>query len=145
MPTRAEIITEARTWLGVPWRHQGRDRIAIDCAGLLESVGNNTGAISYKGPVDYRRESDGFRFLLHFAKAGCREKSVAEARDGDILIFMVERGALPRHCGLRSTKNGRPHVIHSYGAPAWKKVLEDDLAKFPLPLVACWQYPNIEE
>ena len=144
MPTRDQIVAEARTWLDVPWRHQGRDRIAIDCAGLLECVGNNVGAINYVGPKDYRRESNGLQFLRHFAKAGCREKSVAKAQDGDILIFLVEIGALPRHCGFRSTKNGVPHLIHSYGAPSWKKVIEEELSGFPFRLVACWQFPNVE-
>jgi cell wall-associated NlpC family hydrolase len=28
------VITEARSWLGVPFRHQGRSRSGIDCVGL---------------------------------------------------------------------------------------------------------------
>jgi cell wall-associated NlpC family hydrolase len=32
--TPAEVIREARTWRGVPFRHQGRDRNGIDCIGL---------------------------------------------------------------------------------------------------------------
>jgi len=144
MPTREQIVAEARTWLGVPWRHQGRDRVAIDCAGLLELVGKATGAINYTGPKDYRRESDGTKFLRHFARAGCREKSTALAKDGDILVFLVQDGALPRHCGIRSTRNGIPSFIHSYGAPNWRKVVEDSLAGiWATHLVAVWEYPNI--
>lgn len=145
MPTRDQIVAEARSWLGVPWRHQGRSRVAIDCAGLLECVGKATGAIDYTGPVDYRRESNGAKFLRHFARAGCREKSAALARDGDILVFVIVGGALPRHCGIRATRAGVPTFIHSYGAPSWRQVIEEDLAGLWLSkLVACWQYPMIE-
>lgn len=33
-----DIVDEARTWLGVPWVHQGRSRDGIDCAGLAQQV-----------------------------------------------------------------------------------------------------------
>lgn len=36
---RAAVIAEARTWLHVPWRHQGRDRRrGIDCVGFVVRV-----------------------------------------------------------------------------------------------------------
>jgi cell wall-associated NlpC family hydrolase len=38
MTTRAEVIAEARSWLGVPWVHQGRSRAGVDCLGLLLGV-----------------------------------------------------------------------------------------------------------
>lgn len=33
-----DIAIEARTWVGVPWVHQGRTRDGIDCAGLVVEV-----------------------------------------------------------------------------------------------------------
>ncbi len=34
--TRLEVITELRTWIGTPWRHQGRRKgIGCDCLGVL--------------------------------------------------------------------------------------------------------------
>ena len=32
--TGQEIIEEARSWVGVPWRLRGRDREGVDCVGL---------------------------------------------------------------------------------------------------------------
>lgn len=32
--TSAQVIDAARTWVGVPFRHQGRARSGIDCLGL---------------------------------------------------------------------------------------------------------------
>jgi cell wall-associated NlpC family hydrolase len=35
-----EIVAAARSWLGTPWRHQGRLKgIAVDCGGLIIGVG----------------------------------------------------------------------------------------------------------
>jgi cell wall-associated NlpC family hydrolase len=36
------IVSAARSWLGVPWRHQGRTRQGVDCAGLVVLVGRKT-------------------------------------------------------------------------------------------------------
>ena len=41
------IVAAARSWLGVPWRHQGRARQGIDCAGLVVLVGRGLGLTDY--------------------------------------------------------------------------------------------------
>lgn len=146
MVSRIQIVEEARTWLGVPWRHQGRDRNYIDCAGLMERVGNDLGLVNYIGPTDYRRESQGLRFIRHFPLAGCKEKSLDKIQDGDIIIFRIKVAVYARHCGIKSTKDGRPSFIHSYGKPGWKKVIETPLEGLWLKeLVTCFEYPNVEE
>ncbi len=45
MTTRAEIVAEARTWLGVPFAHQGRTRAGTDCGGLVGAVAVGAGII----------------------------------------------------------------------------------------------------
>lgn len=42
-----EVVQEARKWLGVPWRHQGRDHNGIDCAGLIIKVAHGLGISSF--------------------------------------------------------------------------------------------------
>lgn len=39
----ARVIEEARSWVGVPFRHQGRDYGGIDCVGLPIVVGQSLG------------------------------------------------------------------------------------------------------
>jgi cell wall-associated NlpC family hydrolase len=39
----ARVIEEARSWVGVPFRHQGRDYSGIDCVGLPIVVGQSLG------------------------------------------------------------------------------------------------------
>jgi cell wall-associated NlpC family hydrolase len=38
MTSRAEVVVESRSWLGVPWHHQGRTRAGCDCGGLIGAV-----------------------------------------------------------------------------------------------------------
>jgi cell wall-associated NlpC family hydrolase len=37
------VIAEARSYVGVPFRHQGRDRRGLDCVGLVLVVGQTLG------------------------------------------------------------------------------------------------------
>src|SRR3546814_19942137 len=43
------IVAEARAWLGVPFRHQGRAWHGVDCIGLAIEVGRSVGFL----PPDY--------------------------------------------------------------------------------------------
>lgn len=40
-----DVIAEARSWVGVPFRHQGRNRGGIDCVGLPIVVGRALGVL----------------------------------------------------------------------------------------------------
>lgn len=51
----AEVIIEARRWLGVPFRHQGRTRYGVDCVGLVICVAAKLGII----PIDLDRRDYG--------------------------------------------------------------------------------------
>lgn len=52
-----DLIPIARTWLEVPFRHQGRSRLAVDCAGLVEVVAQQAGltTVDYRAPRNYHR------------------------------------------------------------------------------------------
>jgi cell wall-associated NlpC family hydrolase len=50
--TGQDIVTEARTWVGVPWRLRGRDREGLDCVGLLAVVADKLG-IPYADDLRY--------------------------------------------------------------------------------------------
>jgi cell wall-associated NlpC family hydrolase len=53
--TPQAVVNEARSWLGVPFRHQGRDRNGIDCVGLPIVVLQTLGALpaDFKEPTNY--------------------------------------------------------------------------------------------
>ena len=43
--TPTDVIAEARRWVGVPFRHQGRDANGIDCVGLPIVIGSSLGLV----------------------------------------------------------------------------------------------------
>lgn len=43
--TRADFLQAVRSYLGVPFRHQGRDRRGLDCAGLPTVAAQDCGAM----------------------------------------------------------------------------------------------------
>ena len=59
------IVAEARTWLGVPWRHQGRSRAGVDCAGLVVLVARALELADHDSTA-YGRRAQGQGFVEHF-------------------------------------------------------------------------------
>lgn len=107
--TRAEVVAAARTWLGVPWRHQGRTRLGVDCVGLLVVVARDL-AVPHHDPENYGRRPDG-TLLGHF-RANCGpEIPLVSARAGDVVVF-ADRGHLCHAGILADGPHGRT-VIHS--------------------------------
>lgn len=96
---RAQLVREARSYLGVRWRHQGRSRQGVDCVGLLIAAFRSTGvepldAVGY-GRVPYKSK------LEEMLRANLGEPIPKEQmRAGDV-VLMKWNGA-PSHVGLLS-------------------------------------------
>jgi len=112
MTSRADIITEARRWVGTPFKHQGRRRgLASDCAGLIVGVGDELGLIDGWREVAYGRQPNPDR-MGQILGEWLYRIPVGEARDGDIYWF---RFIQPMHVGFASTlPDGRSGVIHCW-------------------------------
>lgn len=145
MVTRADIVAEARSYLGVPWRHQGRSREnGIDCAGLAVLIANKFELADDRAynHVDYPRRPDGtfVSYFRHYAKA----KNPADAKDGDMLIF--SEGRHPCHVGVRSTYHGHPGVIHAHAG--MRQVVEQTLESAKGIIgkpVFCFEFNDVED
>ena len=61
MTTRADVVAEARTWLGTKWIHQHRAKgQGVDCAGLIICVVRDLGLLSADFDINgYSRMPDG--------------------------------------------------------------------------------------
>ena len=128
MATRPEVIEELRTWINVPWRHQGRSRLGIDCIGLVTIA-----AAMIEGPAmvakhdrrDYARRPTRYDLADAF-DVFCDRITLADAQDGDVLVFAD--GPYPCHVGVAATKDGMRTVIHA--AARLRKVKEEPLSDF---------------
>ena len=58
--TRTQIVSKAKSFLGTPWKHQGRNRRSVDCVGLVYAIADELGILPPKIDIPpYRRVPDG--------------------------------------------------------------------------------------
>lgn len=141
MVTRNDIVEEARTWIGTRWRHQGRTREGVDCAGLVIMVGKDLGLTEYDYTA-YRRRPDHTKFIEYFLAGGGIRVPIKDVQPGNMLLFTEY--AYPCHTSIVSEQNGVLHIIHSH-LPR-KKVVEEPLIEPWLSKrVAAFAYPGTED
>jgi cell wall-associated NlpC family hydrolase len=106
------LVTEARRWLGTPFRHQGRIRgEGVDCIGLVLEPARGLGLTDYRPPAYSRLPDAGTlrrelaRHLMTVAKA--------EMHPGDILLLAVPLS--PSHLALVGELAGTLTMIHASG------------------------------
>jgi cell wall-associated NlpC family hydrolase len=101
----ADIIAEARTWLGTPFHHQGRAKGAgVDCIGLVIGVAHALGLSDFDTTHYGRIPSP----LLMGAGLRANMLAADRAEPGSVLWFAFDR--VPMHVGI-VTDSG---LIHAY-------------------------------
>ena len=120
--TGAEVVAEARRWVGVPFAHQGRTRAGTDCGGLIGGVAVALGIV----PGDWwgrcfdpahggysRQPSNGQLRSVCDSFMRCIE--IEDARPGD--VAMMRFHADPMHLGfLADYRHGGMSIVHALSA-----------------------------
>ncbi len=137
---RDKIIIEARSWIGVKWRHQGRTRQGIDCAGLIIKVAHGVGLSAFDY-TSYQARPKGLEFLNIF-RTHMDEKNVLDALPGDVLLF--RDGPYLCHSAIVAELNNTPSIIHAYAIT--KKVVEERLNQgdWLSRRVTCFSYRGVD-
>lgn len=127
MVTRDDIIREARALIGVPFLHQGRDRVlGLDCVGVLAAVADAL-EIPHSDDLTYElRANDSGVLRRVLIESACVEVPIDLSRHGDILTFWYERKGCEYHAGFLATDRGRPTVIHALPHPGTREVTLSD-------------------
>lgn len=149
MAARADIVKEARAWIGTRYRHQASARqIGCDCIGLVRGVGIACGIY----PADYEQSPDIQAFagysrqpsgaLLQEACALFAEPiAIESARPGDFVLmrFLGE----PQHLGiLGDYAGGGLSLIHSYAG--MRRVVEHRLDdSWAARIAGAFAYPGV--
>ena len=107
----ADVLALARTFIGVPWKHQGRTRNGIDCVGILITVGAELGLHDYADDVAYRRLSSGSDLIKPFVEHCDRVTDLNNLQSGDILI--VRDTLYPQHVVMVANEEGRISIVHA--------------------------------
>lgn len=140
--TREMVVAEARTWIGVKWRHQGRTREGVDCIGLPQQVGVSLGLLTYDY-ANYGPEPDPIELIKHLEAAGCYRIDPNDGGDGDLLLF--HQGGTMCHYGILTTRviDEKPYrcVLHSVrqGHRVREEIIQPNA-----PIVATFRFPGVE-
>lgn len=150
--TRCDIVRCARTWVGVPWKHQGRTREGVDCGGLILVVGWELGLLGTPAdPRTYERNPNR-NFMLEVCRKG-KMVSVREEQPGDVVVVKPSEALRwPSHMGIISRlPDGALGIIHSYGTPGSKPVkrcdgvVETHYEGWKNRTLGRFKYPGVED
>lgn len=119
---RDSIVAEAKTWIGVPYRHLGRNKNGVDCLGVVIKVAHGCGLSDFD-TANYSKRPDGKQFIRGM-REHMQEITLGEVGHGDVAVFREPRH--PCHCGIVEVDQyGTRWLIHSY-AP-YRKVVREHL------------------
>lgn len=132
MTLREQIIKEARTYVGVPYLHQGRSRSGIDCIGLVINVAAACGVINER-QYDYINKQfrgyarlPGEKTLITALSEFMSMRSFRLAEPADIIVTKFDRA--PRHCMILTDQGTIIHAFANIGrvteqryAHMWKR------------------------
>jgi cell wall-associated NlpC family hydrolase len=138
MTTAAELIVAARGWLDVPWHHQGRSRLGVDCVGLIECALAETVGLpeGYRTPRNYGRTAVNDALLEHL-EHWCERSDPAP---GTVVAIRYRRGR-PSHIGLLTG----PTLIHAYQLVKPARVIEQSWGEpWTRRLAGAWRLPGVE-
>lgn len=132
---RQDVVDAARKYLGVKWKHQGRNpESGLDCLGLVVQVAKDMGMTPHD-PVDYTKSPDGQRLL---AELNTQLNPVVDYDTGDILL--IRMGTNPQHLAFVTESGG---IIHSYANI--RRVVEHPLDdEWKRKIVGAYSVPGIE-
>ena len=140
MITRDDIVAEARSWLGTPFRHQGRIKgVGVDCAGVVIETGRALGLTDY-AEEGYSKQPNPYR-MGHTLDLYLDRIYMSEAQPGDVYWM---RFIEPMHLAIATQlDDGRPGLVHAYADRG--KCVEHTLNdKWQRRIVRCYRFRGVE-
>lgn len=140
MTSRADVIAEARRWIGTRWSHQGRKfGVGVDCIGLCHEVARVLGLASgVNVPATYERTPSNNQILR-----GCDRHLIRIQRPALGCLVVMRFQGEPIHMGLIGDYPlGGFSLIHAYAKA--RKVEECRLDEtWANRIVACYDLPGV--
>lgn len=117
-----KIVEIAKTKVGIPFHHIGRNDFGYDCAGLFLECLKQVNR--YEEDMDlraYGRNPEGNKiakiFNKYFDKIG-----IEDLKNGDALLFKYVNN--PQHIAIFYELEGKGYMIHAYGDPSVYRVVD---------------------
>lgn len=142
MTAHNEIVECARTWLKVPWLHQGRTReMGVDCIGLLIGIAREKGLVAPDFDVTgYHRSPDGTS-LMESCERYMTRLPRADLQPGRVVVVSFDTD--PQHFGVVGNYcHGGLSIIHALakvGEVVETRLMFSNAMRF----VACYDLPGV--
>jgi cell wall-associated NlpC family hydrolase len=142
---KEHVVAEARSWVGTPFKHQGRAKgVGVDCVGLLIGVARRLGIVAPAFDVTgYTRRPDGWT-LIEECERHMGRVDQAELASGDGVIVRFD--AEPQHFGFVAPyRHGGWSIIHAtakYGCVVETRLLFG-VAPMAMKFVAAYRLPGV--
>lgn len=137
-PTREQIVAAARTYLGVPFKLRGRDRMGIDCIGLLRAVGVDCG-YDFPDFTDYGRGPE-VQKLNYYVETYSDPAPRGVYKIGQVL--KLRQSVFPMHLGIIATDQyGRLTVINANVRE--RKVIDQPIGYWESMIIAPREYLGV--
>lgn len=141
----AAVIAAARSLIGVPFRHQGRNEHGLDCIGLVVLACERAGCAApdipgiTRAPTYGRHINPRAEELLEQHLAG----RLDAPRPGCLVVFRYPRERAPRHHGLMTESGTFVHADQS-GPKPLRMVRETALrAPWTRRAPSFWRLPGV--
>lgn len=145
---RSEIVAEARTWLGTPYRHQHWVKgQGVDCVGLVVGVGVALGILDWSAdawaPFKGYGRTPNPRKMGEAMQVFLRPLDFEGAPPEGAIAWIGWREHLPMHLAIIGrSPDGRATMIHAFGHVG--RVVEHGFAaEWPGRVVSWWDYPGV--
>lgn len=117
--TRNAIVSEARAWIGTPYRHQASVKgVGCDCLGLVRGVWRACIGKEPELPPPYAAdwaEARGEEALADAALRHLIPVAVDQFKAGDVLLFRWRAGYVAKHVAIAT---GDGSMIHAHDGAA---------------------------
>ena len=143
--TDADIVAEAREWIGTQYLHQASAKgHGCDCLGLLRGVWRAFHGTEPEILPPYSMDWDevnNSEALMSAADRHLLRRDDAELKVGDVILFRMRRDAVAKHLGICSKLAPSPSFIHAY---ANHGVVESTLSEpWQRRIAATFAFPGI--
>lgn len=119
----AMIVSEARSWLGTPYRHQASLKgVGCDCLGLVRGVWRAVIGSEPETPPPYApdwAEASGGEPLAEAALRHLIPVTLDEFGPGDVLLFRWRAGLTAKHAAIATAPDA---MIHAHDGAAVAEV-----------------------
>lgn len=134
-----DIVLIANGLVGVRYRHQGRNEMGLDCAGLIIVVAQLLD-LTDKDTTSYSRRPNVSEFTAFMIETNCTQLPYGEHEHGDILRFNT--AGWPVHIAVYEIdERGQEWYIHA--SILHKKVTRDPLTpKVKDTISSVWRFPK---